>query len=83
MLPGCQEHALCGNPPTSPPLLPPPCPRSELLLEQLWAALPADERAAVLARLALAESREKLPAVKSLAAQLAAKLRLLGAALGQ
>lgn len=46
-----------------------------LLLEQLWGALPSEERAAVLARLGEAEGREKLPALKAQAAQLAAKLR--------
>lgn len=50
---------------------------SDLLLSQLWAALPAAERSAVLASLATAEGREKLPAVKSHATQLAAKLRQL------
>ncbi|PSC71704.1 proteasome-associated ECM29-like protein [Micractinium conductrix] len=50
---------------------------SDLLLPALWPALPGEERDTVLTRLGEAESREKLPAVKSLAAQLAAKLRAL------
>ncbi|PRW21127.1 proteasome-associated ECM29-like protein isoform X1 [Chlorella sorokiniana] len=50
---------------------------SGLLLTQLWPALPEEERASVLARLAEAEWREKLPAVQALAAQLAAQLRQL------
>ena len=50
---------------------------SELLLGQLWPALPTEERAALLARLAEAEGREKLPAIKARVAQLAAKLRQL------
>ena len=41
---------------------------------QTWPALPADERAATLARLAAAEGREKLPAVREHATRLAAKL---------
>lgn len=55
------------------------CPRSDQLLGQLWAALPPGERAAVLERLAAAEGREKLPALKAQAAALAGKLRGLGA----
>lgn len=61
-------------------LLPaPPLPHyhSDLLLAQLWPALPTEEQASVLARLAAAEGREKLPAVQALAAKLAAKLRQL------
>jgi hypothetical protein len=50
---------------------------SEPLLEQLWAALPAEEHTALLARLAEAEGREKLPAIKARVAQLASKLRQL------
>lgn len=59
------------------PHAPPSHCRSDLLLAQLWPALPAEERQSVLARLAAAEGREKLPAVQALAAQLAAKLRKL------
>lgn len=55
---------------------PAPC-RSDLLLAQVWTGLPADERAGVLSRLAVAEGREKLPALKAQAAHLAAKLRQL------
>ena len=51
--------------------------RSGLLLAQLWVALPEEERSSVLARLAAAEGREKLPAVQALAAQLSARLRQL------
>ncbi|EFN52702.1 hypothetical protein CHLNCDRAFT_138705 [Chlorella variabilis] len=50
---------------------------SELLLEQLWRALPEAERVAVLSRLGTAEGREKLPAIKAQASHLAAKLRQL------
>lgn len=62
------------------PLLPCPSPLSicsDLLLSQLWAGLPAAERSDVLSRLAVAEGREKLPALKAQAAQLAGKLRQL------
>ena len=52
---------------------------SELVLEQVWAALPGEERGAVLARLGVAEGREKVPALKAQGAQLAAKLRGLPA----
>lgn len=52
-------------------------PSSELLLEQLWRALPEAERVAVLSRLGTAEGREKLPAIKAQASHLAAKLRQL------
>jgi hypothetical protein len=45
------------------------------MLDQVWPALPANERAAVLSRLSTAEGREKLPAIKAQANQLAAKLR--------
>lgn len=65
----------CGSPSHLPPPLPARC--SDLLLPALWPALPGEERDTVLTRLGEAESREKLPAVKSLAAQLAAKLRAL------
>lgn len=57
-------------------MCPPPC--SELLLEQFWPGLPPEERAGTLARLAAAEGREKLPALKALARGLATKLRTLG-----
>jgi hypothetical protein len=53
-------------------------PSSELLLEQLWSGLPAEEHAAVLARLGAAEGREKLPALKARASGLASKLQKLG-----
>ena len=55
-----------------------PAPRSDLLLTQLWPALPGEERTSVLTRLAVAQGREKLPAVQALAAQLATKLQQLG-----
>ena len=52
---------------------------SDQLLTQLWAALPPGERAAALERLAAAEVREKLPALRAQAAALAGRLRGLGA----
>ena len=81
---GRARHDGCPAPsPRGPSLFPPPPPLSRVcsdqLLTQLWAALPPGERAAVLERLAAAEGREKLPALRAQAAALAGKLRGLGA----